>query len=177
MEGVPKLPKNAYNLFVRDFCSNKDNDFKKAAEQYRSLNEKVKAKYVNEAEELKRTYQAEMEVFMESLTEEERQQRKKSNKKTTNVEEKPDTAAAASDSAVVKAKPKQKKAAAASELLIPKVEPGTEKVTPTSKKALAAKEAGSGGAQNGSARKRKSTSDTPVKMKVEKIAEPEKVPS
>lgn len=168
MRGAPKLPRNAYNLFVRDFCSIKDNDFKKAAEQYRNLTEKEKAKYVNEAEELKRVFQAEMEVYMKSLTEEERQKLKKTHKKTVNVEEKSE--ATASDSvAVVKAKTKQKKVTAASAKV--------DQVKSTPKKAVAAKEADSGSALNGSARKRKSAGDSPVKMKVEKISEPEKVPS
>lgn len=146
-------------MFVRDFCSIKDNDFKKAAEQYRNLSEKDKAKYVSAAEESKRTYQAEMEVYMESLTEEERQLLKKSNTVTVKAKTKP--------------KPKATAATAA-----------TDTVTPTPKKALAAaaKGADSGSALNGSARKRKSVSDASgdpiIKiMKVEKIAEPEKVPS
>lgn len=67
LSGKPCKPMSAYNIFIKEYCTDKSHSFKNAAECYRALSDDKRVSYKNRAMELRTQYLEEMKSFLDSL--------------------------------------------------------------------------------------------------------------
>lgn len=183
---------NAYNLFIREYCGEQKMDFKKAAEQYRSITEEEKSKFVAEAERLKVVHQDaiakyKMTLSPAALQQYEDSKRKKKVGADTSDDEK--TANATNDTSPAASVQKKKTAAAAkskkttakevesSSVSMPTSPPPTVSI-PSANVSMKMEKDDESSSKKVATKKRKSdVLRLKSTIKKEKIVEPEKVPS
>lgn len=194
MSGLPKAPMNAYNLFVRDFCGEQKNDFKKASEQYRLLTDEEKSKYVTEAERLKAAYQDAIAKYKLALSPAKLQQFEDANKRKkkadTSDDEKQQVTAAATATTTASAAASKKPTASAAATRKPtkrssstkeiETSSATPSTIPTVSIPVAAIVTDAAAPAAKKSKKSKKSSEVVTStssIKKEKIIEPERVPS
>lgn len=168
MQGAPTKPTpNAYNLFVRHYCSDRNHKFNTAAEAYRNLTAEEKQKFQDEADVLRLA----AEVKMEKAA------------KERQSSEQLDTSTKSTKSSVVKAPAVKEKTKKKAKDLPPPIDDEVIFKSPTKPAPHALDESSS--SLNGShSKKRKlsrsrSPTDIAMKIKKEKVrpVEPERVPT
>lgn len=198
MSGLPKAPMNAYNLFVREFCGEQKNDFKKASEQYRLLTDEEKSKYVTEAERLKAAYQGAIAKYKLALSPAKLQQFEDANKRKkkadTSDDEKQQVAAApvaaapvatttatnqqpAASAAATKKSKATKRSSSTKEIESSSASPSTIPTVSIPVAAIATDAAAPAAKKSKKSKKSSELVTATSSIKKEKIIEPERVPS